>query len=113
MNHQTKTKWVLPALAAISVFAFLWSCVQDTSRTAIPSIDPVAEIIDLAPMLPKPPEAPVGARIGASDEGRAIADKLRETPKERRAREQAELKREDEASQEFMKRLMENQRDAG
>lgn len=79
---------------------------------SIPTIDPVAEIIDLVPKLPKPPIAPIGARIGASDEARAIAGQLTETPKERRAREQAELKRAHEANQEFTRRLLENKKDA-
>jgi hypothetical protein len=80
---------------------------------SISTIDPVAEIIDLAPLLPKPPVAPIGARIGASDEARAIAGRLAETPKERRAREQAELKRESEAREAFTRRLAQNNKDAG
>lgn len=78
---------------------------------SIPTIDPVADVIDFARKLPRPPVAPIGARIGASDEARAIAESVKETPAERRAREQAALKRADEASQEFTRRLQQNKKE--
>ncbi|MCI4680426.1 hypothetical protein K9U39_06090 [Rhodoblastus acidophilus] len=79
---------------------------------SIPTIDAEAEIIQLASVLPREPHAPIGAHIGPSAEARAIASGLTETPKERRAREQAELKRSAEDHQAFMQRLLANKRDA-
>jgi stage II sporulation protein D len=66
MDRQTKTKWTLSATAAMFAFAFLWSCVQDTSRTAFVPIDPVTSpsrairstppsLSAPAPVLTKPP----------------------------------------------------------
>ena len=85
--------------------------VKTLSRSITP-IDATAEVIELAAMLPRAASAPIGARIGASDEARAIAATLKETPKQRREREQAELKRADENHQAFVQRLLANKKDA-
>jgi len=57
---------------------------------ASPSIDPVAESLELAASLPAPPELPVGHRITASDEAKAIGARLRETPRQTADREAAD-----------------------
>ncbi|MCC2102568.1 MAG: hypothetical protein KDJ20_00270 [Hyphomicrobiales bacterium] len=73
-----------------------------------PTIDPLGETITLAPNLPRELPAPAGARLTASDEQKRIASGLRETPKERRAREDAEAKREHEQRTQLHEKLMAN-----
>lgn len=78
----------------------------------IPTIDAASEVIDLAAVLPREPSTPIGAHIGPSDEARAIASKLTETPEQKRAREQSKLKSENEAREAYTKRLLANKREA-
>ncbi len=73
-----------------------------------PTIDPLAETIMLAPNLPKELPAPIGARLTASDEQKRIAARLRETPKDRRAREEAQAAREHEETHAIGARLRAN-----
>ncbi len=59
-----------------------------------PQIDIARAHEDAVARLPPPPEAPVGARVTASDDAKAIAAGLKETAKQRRARESEESDRE-------------------
>lgn len=75
-----------------------------------PTIDPLAERLQLAPMLPKELPAPAGARLTASDEQKRISAGVRETPKERRAREDAEAMRLHEQRTQLHEALMANRK---
>jgi stage II sporulation protein D len=63
MNHQTRIMSRLPALAGMFIFAFAWSCVEDTTRVPIhlvtPATRPVPSTTPLVatskPVLAKPP----------------------------------------------------------
>ncbi|PWB84376.1 MAG: hypothetical protein C3F11_01600 [Methylocystaceae bacterium] len=59
-----------------------------------PTIDAEAELMELAREAPKELLAPIGARVTASDEARAIAKGVKESPKAKRERELAERQRE-------------------
>ena len=80
---------------------------------SISNIDTEAEIIELAAVFPRAPDAPIGARIRPSDEAKAIASKLKETPQQRREREQAEAKRETENRRDVMKQILANKTGGG
>ena len=72
-----------------------------------PTIDPLKETLDLARELPKEVPAPIGALVTASDHARAIAQGVKESPKAKRAREEAERKREAETMHELQAEFME------
>lgn len=67
--------------------------VRELDKSA-PTIDPLSESLELARELPKELPAPIGARVMASDEARAIAVGVTESPKAKREREEAERRRE-------------------
>lgn len=73
-----------------------------------PTIDPLAETLDLARELPKELPAPIGALVTASDHARAIAKGVKESPKAKRAREEAERQREAETMQALGTAFFEN-----
>lgn len=60
------------------------------------TIDAEAELMELAREAPKALPAPIGARVTASDERRAIAKGVKESPKAKREREDAARRREAE-----------------
>jgi hypothetical protein len=73
-----------------------------------PTIDALKETLELAAELPKEAEAPIGALVTASDHARAIAQGVKESPKAKREREEAERKREAEQQHALMVKLKEN-----
>ncbi len=72
---------------------------------SVPTIDALAETLALAPTLPKELPAPIGARLTASDEQKRLAAGIKETTKQRRARERAENERETETMLELNARV--------
>ena len=74
-----------------------------------PTIDPLTDTLDLARELPKEAPAPIGALVTASDHARAIAQGVKESPKAKRAREEAERKYEADVMHELMVKLKETQ----
>ncbi len=74
------------------------------------TIDPLKETLDLARELPKEVPAPIGALVTASDHARAIARGVKESPKAKREREEAERKREAETMRALHAEFMEKSR---
>lgn len=73
-----------------------------------PTIDALKETLELAAELPKEAEAPIGALVTASDEARAIAQGVKESPKAKREREEAERRHDAEQQHALMVMLKEN-----
>ena len=61
-----------------------------------PTIDPLKETTDLAASCRRNCPRPIGALVTASDHARALAKGVKESPKAKREREEAERKREAE-----------------
>ncbi len=61
----------------------------------LPYIDVVGNLINLSRRLPAPPQAPVGKRLGPSDEAKRILNGLRETEQDRILREAREREAKD------------------
>jgi hypothetical protein len=74
-----------------------------------PTIDPLKETLELAGELPKALPAPIGALVTASDDARAIAQGVKESPKAKREREEAESKHDADVMHKLMVKLKEAQ----
>lgn len=72
---------------------------------SVPDIDVVGEVSALANTFPKMLPAPIGARVTASDTERAISRGVKESPKTRRAREDAAREEEAAFDENFIRRF--------
>lgn len=80
------------------------AAVRRLDRSA-PDIDVVGEVLALANTAPKMLPAPIGARVTASDSARAIARGVKESPKVKRAREDAAREMEAAFDEDFIRRI--------
>jgi hypothetical protein len=80
------------------------AAVRRLDRSA-PDIDVIGEVLALANTAPKMLPAPIGARVTASDSARAIARGVKESPKVKRAREDAARESEAAFDEDFIRRI--------
>ncbi|AZG77187.1 hypothetical protein [Methylocystis rosea] len=80
------------------------AAVRRLDRSA-PDIDVIGEVLALANTVPKMLPAPIGARVTASDSARAIARGAKESPKVKRAREDAARESEAAFDEDFIRRI--------
>ncbi|HEY8126674.1 MAG TPA: hypothetical protein VIF88_14785 [Methylocystis sp.] len=80
------------------------AAVRRLDRSA-PDIDVIGEVLALANTAPKMLSAPIGARVTASDSARAIARGVKESPKVKRAREDAARESEAAFDEDFIRRI--------